>query len=80
MPSRPGYVEKIWDHAAGVLIAQEAGAVVSDVEGRPLDFSCGPRLERNRGVVCASPAWHERIIASIADLDLARPVVSEKVP
>ena len=27
MPTKKGYVEKIWDHAAGMLIAQEAGAI-----------------------------------------------------
>ena len=28
-----GYREKIWDHAAGALIVQEAGAVISDASG-----------------------------------------------
>ena len=66
LPSRPGYVEAIWDHAAGVLIAQQAGAVVTDIDGKPLDFSTGERLERNRGIVCASPSAHAAIIAAIA--------------
>lgn len=30
---KPGYREKIWDHAAGALIVQEAGAVISDASG-----------------------------------------------
>lgn len=30
---RPGYREKIWDHAAGALIVQEAGAVITDASG-----------------------------------------------
>lgn len=30
---RPGYREKIWDHAAGALIVQEAGAAISDASG-----------------------------------------------
>ncbi|KAG1365418.1 PAP-specific phosphatase HAL2-like [Cocos nucifera] len=38
---RAGYKEKIWDHAAGVVIIQEAGGVVTDAGGRPLDFSRG---------------------------------------
>ncbi|KAK1621318.1 hypothetical protein QYE76_026835 [Lolium multiflorum] len=37
--ARSGYKEKIWDHAAGVVIIQEAGGVVTDAGGRPLDFS-----------------------------------------
>ena len=28
-----GYREKIWDHAAGVIIVQEAGAVITDASG-----------------------------------------------
>ena len=66
LPTRAGYVEKIWDHAAGSLIATEAGAIVSDVTGAPLDFGHGPRLERNKGVVCASTGLHERLIDAIA--------------
>lgn len=66
MPTRADYVERIWDHAAGSLVATEAGAIVSDIEGRPLDFSHGRGLERNRGIVCASAALHPRLIEAIA--------------
>lgn len=45
--------ENIWDHAAGVLIAQEAGCVVRDLDGRALDFGAGATLSRNRGIVAA---------------------------
>jgi 3'(2'), 5'-bisphosphate nucleotidase len=71
MPTRREYVEKIWDHAAGSLIATEAGAVVSDMTGAALDFGHGPRLSANRGVICAIEALHGRIIEAIADLKLA---------
>jgi len=36
-----GYVEKIWDHAAGVIIVEEAGGVVSDAGGAPLNWQGG---------------------------------------
>ena len=65
LPSKKGYVERIWDHAAGALIAQEAGCVVTDVFGKPLDFSHGRGLEANKGVVVAPVALHGRIIAAI---------------
>ncbi len=68
MPTRPGYREKIWDHAAGALCATEAGAVVTDITGAKLDFSCGSKLEKNRGVICGSPAIHGKIIHAIAEL------------
>lgn len=70
LPTRPGYVERIWDHAAGALVATEAGAIVSDVHGKPLDFSLGRGLEANRGVVCAVPGAHEQVIQRIAALEL----------
>ncbi len=71
MPTRRTYVEKIWDHAAGMLIATEAGATVTDITGAPLDFSLGRRLEANRGVICAAAGMHREIIQAIEELDLA---------
>jgi 3'(2'), 5'-bisphosphate nucleotidase len=74
LPSRKGYVEKIWDHAAGSLIAAEAGAVVSDVTGAPLDFTHGRSLVVNRGIVCTAAGLHSRVIDAIRQLGLAAPV------
>ncbi len=33
-----------WDHAGGVLIATEAGCKVTDLEGKPIDFSRGRKM------------------------------------
>ncbi len=74
MPTSKIYVEKIWDHAAGSIIATEAGAIVTDITGKELDFSCGTRLESNRGVVCAAPHVHGRIIEAINTLKIDAPV------
>lgn len=74
MPTRSDYVERIWDHAAGALIASEAGAAVTDINGRQLDFSHGRGLEKNRGIVCAPPAVHGRLIGAIERLGLRVPV------
>lgn len=65
LPSRKGYVERIWDHAAGTLIAAEAGCTVSDALGAPLDFSLGKGLEANTGIVAAPPSLHGRLIQAI---------------
>ena len=70
LPTRPGYVERIWDHAAGSLVATEAGATVSDIHGRDLDFSLGRGLEHNKGVVCAAPAAHAMVMKRIRELEL----------
>ena len=65
LPTRPGYVERIWDHAAGALLVTEAGGTVTDVHGAPLVFSHGPTLESNRGVVVTNGPLHEAIIGAL---------------
>ncbi len=65
LPSRSGYVEKIWDHAAGSLILTEAGGAVTDVSGHPLDFSVGARLFGNRGVVATNGKIHADILGAL---------------
>ncbi|KAF9683524.1 hypothetical protein SADUNF_Sadunf04G0022700 [Salix dunnii] len=65
--ARAGYKEKIWDHAAGVVIIQEAGGVVTDAGGCPLNFSKGMYLEGlDRGIIaCAGVNLHEKIIKAV---------------
>ncbi|KAK1300929.1 hypothetical protein QJS10_CPB13g01011 [Acorus calamus] len=46
-----GYREKIWDHAAGYIVVAEAGGVVSDASGNPLDFSRGRYLDLDTGII-----------------------------
>ncbi|KDP38930.1 hypothetical protein JCGZ_00687 [Jatropha curcas] len=62
-----GYKEKIWDHAAGVVIVEEAGGVVTDAGGRPLDFSRGVYLEGlDRGIIaCSGPSLHDKLIGAV---------------
>ncbi len=70
LPTRPGYVERIWDHAAGALIAAEAGCAVTDIFGNALDFGHGRGLEKNKGVVCAPPRIHGLMIGAIESLGI----------
>ncbi len=60
------YRECIWDHAAGALVAEEAGARVTDVGGRTFDYSLGRRLEGRSGVVCATAGLHGRLLEALA--------------
>lgn len=62
---RADYREKIWDHAAGWLIVQEAGGMVTDLHGKPLDFSAGSRLEHNYGIIASNGPIHDAIVAAI---------------
>jgi len=56
------YREKVWDHAAGVLVTHEAGGRVTDVHGKPLDFSAGRALTENRGIVATNGLLHDRVL------------------
>jgi 3'(2'), 5'-bisphosphate nucleotidase len=64
-PAEPGYKENIWDHAAGSIIAEEAGGRVTDVKGRPLDFSSGIKLEKNQGILVSNGALHEVVLKAL---------------
>ena len=35
----------IWDNAAGMIVVEEAGGMVTDVDGQALDFSQGERAD-----------------------------------
>jgi 3'(2'), 5'-bisphosphate nucleotidase len=65
LPTRADYREKIWDHAAGKLVVEQAGGRVTDVDGRPLDFSRGVRLEDNRGVIATDGRFHDDVVAAV---------------
>lgn len=61
------YKEKIWDQAAGAIVIEEAGGCVTDLDGKPLDFSAGRKLENNRGVLCSNGVLHERAVKVLKD-------------
>ncbi|MEL6138101.1 MAG: 3'(2'),5'-bisphosphate nucleotidase [Cyanobacteria bacterium J06628_6] len=61
----PNYKEKIWDHAAGVIITEEAGGRVTDMHGMPLDFSKAARLNDNRGVVVSNGEIHDKVLTAL---------------
>ncbi|KAI8929875.1 hypothetical protein BC831DRAFT_441385 [Entophlyctis helioformis] len=65
IPTRADYQEKIWDHAGGSLLVQEAGGQVCDIHGKPLDFSLGRTLNGNKGVVATNGRTHEEVMKAI---------------
>ena len=64
-PKAPDYKEKIWDQAAGSLVVQEAGGMVTDLDGRPLDFTRGRTLANNRGVLASNSSLHAQALQAI---------------
>ncbi|WIA11614.1 hypothetical protein OEZ85_011718 [Tetradesmus obliquus] len=60
----PSYREKIWDHAAGCVIVEEAGGKVTDASGARLDFARGRWLDLDGGIIAAPPAVHGAVLAA----------------
>jgi 3'(2'), 5'-bisphosphate nucleotidase len=61
-PSEPDYREKIWDHATGSIIAEEAGGKVTDTLGNPLDFSSGIKMKKNHGILVTNGILHDVVL------------------
>lgn len=57
-PSRPDYRECIWDHAAGSIVLEEAGGCVTDLNGKPFDFTQGRRMMKNTGLFASNGYLH----------------------
>ncbi|KAJ6623149.1 hypothetical protein B0H10DRAFT_2011434 [Mycena sp. CBHHK59/15] len=65
MPTGVGYREKIWDHAPGALLVEEAGGRVTDGRGMALDFGLGRTLGENFGVVAAARDVHAAVLEAV---------------
>lgn len=68
-PAQLDYKEKIWDQAAGSLLLEEAGGRITDLDGKPLDFNLGRRLENNRGICASNKLVHDAVLQAIARVD-----------
>ena len=64
-PKYPDYREKIWDHAAGAIVVEEAGGRVTDMHGKPLDFYSAAKMMDNRGVVVSNGAIHDATLSAL---------------
>jgi 3'(2'), 5'-bisphosphate nucleotidase len=62
LPRDESYREKVWDHAAGAIVIEEAGGRVSDLDGSALDFSKGRRLATGRGIIATNGVLHEAVL------------------
>jgi HAL2 family 3'(2'),5'-bisphosphate nucleotidase len=66
LPREKDYKEKIWDHAAGSIIVEEAGGKVTDFKGIPLQFNLGKKLEKNIGILATNAHLHTQVLDAIA--------------
>ncbi|KAI9862320.1 MAG: hypothetical protein M1813_004796 [Trichoglossum hirsutum] len=58
----------IWDHAGGMLIAEEVGVKVTDVLGREVDFGRGRRFMGNWGWVAAVGELHGEVLEAVGKI------------
>jgi 3'(2'), 5'-bisphosphate nucleotidase len=65
---KPDYREKIWDQAAGSLVVEEAGGMITDLAGKALDFSTGRTLENNRGVLATNGFLHPAFLQALYEI------------
>ncbi len=65
LPTKKGYEEKIWDHAAGVIVIEEAGGKATDCRGQALNFGIGRTLKENVGVIVSTPAIHDKVVGAV---------------
>jgi 3'(2'), 5'-bisphosphate nucleotidase len=64
----PDYREKIWDQGAGSIIVEEAGGRITDLHGKPLDFTHGRTLAQNRGILASNGHLHPAGLAALAQI------------
>jgi 3'(2'), 5'-bisphosphate nucleotidase len=66
-PKYSDYHEKIWDHAAGSIVVEEAGGTVTDMHGNVLDFGQDFLMKGNKGVVVSNGVVHDAAIKALAE-------------
>ena len=65
-PDYPDYRECIWDHAAGLIVVEEAGGTVTDANGSPLNFLTGKRMHENRGIIATNGKLHQQVLMAVS--------------
>ena len=66
-PASLDYRECIWDHAAGLIVVEEAGGTVTDANGAPLNFLTGKRMHENRGIVATNGKLHQHVLKALSN-------------
>ncbi|KAI1457804.1 carbohydrate phosphatase [Annulohypoxylon moriforme] len=59
---------KIWDHAGAMLLFEEVGGHITDVDGKPIDLGVGRRMTANHGFVAAPKAIHPLVLKTTQEV------------
>ncbi|KAH8898372.1 3',5'-bisphosphate nucleotidase [Thozetella sp. PMI_491] len=58
---------KIWDHAGAMLLFEETGGKITDVNGRDMNITAGRLMADNYGFVAAPADVHQEVLAVVQD-------------
>ncbi|OTA80821.1 hypothetical protein M434DRAFT_401600 [Hypoxylon sp. CO27-5] len=56
---------KIWDHAGAMLLFEEVGGKITDIDGKPINLGVGRKMTANHGFVAAPRAMHSLVLATV---------------
>ncbi|KAI0602950.1 hypothetical protein F4775DRAFT_598125 [Biscogniauxia sp. FL1348] len=59
---------KVWDHAGAMLLFEEAGGKITDVDGRDIDLAAGRTMTANHGFVAAPRALHAAVLRTVQEV------------
>ena len=66
---RPDRRAKVWDHAGAMLLFEETGGKITDVQGKKIDLTAGRKLVANLGFVAArGEALHARVLKTVQEV------------
>lgn len=65
---KDSYRSCLWDHAGGMLIAQEVGCVVTDLRGKPIDCGLGRTLAGSFGLICAPASVYPDVFKAVQEV------------
>ncbi|KAL1855360.1 hypothetical protein Daus18300_011078 [Diaporthe australafricana] len=56
---------KIWDHAGAMLLFEEVGGKITDVDGKDINWSAGRQMVANYGIVAAPSNLHGHVLTTV---------------
>ena len=51
-----------------MICVERAGGTVTDITGKPLDFSLGRKLEKNRGIIATNGRFHDQVVVAVQEV------------
>jgi 3'(2'), 5'-bisphosphate nucleotidase len=65
IPRKKGYRSNLWDHAGGMLIVEEVGAKITDLDGASVDCGLGRTIAGCYGMVVAPEGIHGKLLEAV---------------